>query len=176
MNAIQKLSFKHEGLMNSLLANPHWSYAEHAAALGYTQSWVSQIVNSDMFQKELHERAKEAGVTLGVSIQEKMRATYGLALEDVQNRIVNGKASEKLLTDTMKALGATREFAPSTHIGPSYNWNLSAQEIADLRERAAQLKQGKTTTKAEVTVEIQESISEGTETPVRDMLLDASLA
>jgi hydroxylamine reductase (hybrid-cluster protein) len=147
-DAIKKLSFAHEGLMNSMLANPQWTYADHAVALGYTQAWVSQIVNSDMFQAELHSRAREAGVTLAVSIQEKMRATFALTLEEAANRIQNGACSERFVTDTMKNLAQTAEFAPAAApVGPTYNLNVSAEYLEKVRLRAAEAKRGQTVAK-----------------------------
>lgn len=147
-DAIKKISFAHEGLMNSMLANPQWSYADHAAALGYTQAWVSQIVNSDMFQVELHSRAREAGVMLAISIQEKVRATFALTLEEAANRIQNGACSERFVTDTMKNLAATAEFAPAqAPQGPTYNLNVSAEYLEEVRQRAAMAKRGQTVVK-----------------------------
>lgn len=147
-DAIKKIGFGHEGLMNSMLAHPEWSSRDHAVALGYTPAWVSQVVNSDMFQAELHSRAREAGVILGVSIQEKMRATLQLTLEKASERIENGACSERFITDTMRNLAATAEFAPrQAPVGPTYNLTVTPEYLEEVRQRSAAAKRGQTAAK-----------------------------
>lgn len=53
---IQKLSVKHEAIMDYLLANPTTSLGDLAAYFGITQTWLSVIIHSPAFQDRLAEK------------------------------------------------------------------------------------------------------------------------
>ena len=53
MAEIARLNTTHEMLMNWLVCNPEKSLRECADHFGYTQSWLSQIIHSDIFQHAL---------------------------------------------------------------------------------------------------------------------------
>lgn len=145
---LQELSHRHEGLMNALLANPHMTIKELAAVVNYTPTYVSMLVNSDMFQAELKKRSKEVGLVLGVSVVEKERAAYSMVLEDTMQRIESGKATERFITDTLKSLApSTRPAVSPLHFAPQVNISVSAERIEALREKAAAVKQGSTSLK-----------------------------
>lgn len=71
---IKTLRNLHLSIMDFMLANPglpQWAVANH---FGKTQSWLSTIVNSDLFQLHYHERRK--------------------LIEDDQRRAINSKIFE----------------------------------------------------------------------------------
>jgi transcriptional regulator with XRE-family HTH domain len=47
---IQVLRNRHFAVMDCLMAHPDWTQKEVAEALGYSESWLSQMVNSSLFQ------------------------------------------------------------------------------------------------------------------------------
>lgn len=51
-----KLSHRHRAIMDFMLANPGMQLGTIADALGYTRSWVSQVIHNDLFRMELAQR------------------------------------------------------------------------------------------------------------------------
>jgi len=61
---IGQVSYKHDALIDIILANPFIQQNELARISGYTQGWLSQILSSDAFQVRLAERAGDQEVNL----------------------------------------------------------------------------------------------------------------
>jgi hypothetical protein len=53
---IQKLSYKHHRIMDYMIANPRLRMGEIAKELGFSLSWMSIVVNTDLFKEELLRR------------------------------------------------------------------------------------------------------------------------
>ncbi len=49
---IKKLNYRHEGVLRWLVENPHRKLQDCAAELGYSPSWLSNIINSQAFKAE----------------------------------------------------------------------------------------------------------------------------
>lgn len=56
---IDKVSPKHEAILTFLIANPEMSRNEIARHFGVSPSWLSVVINSDVFQARLRERQDE---------------------------------------------------------------------------------------------------------------------
>ena len=50
------ISYAHDQMIDLVLANPGISQGEIARILGYSEGWISQIFNSDVFQTRLASR------------------------------------------------------------------------------------------------------------------------
>jgi len=145
MYEIAKISYRHEAIIDWLLANPDRPLIACARELGYTQAWLSVIINSEMFQAAYHARATRYHAEVEASIRDRMLATASLSLEATAERISRGDASERLLTDTNKNVlqmlgyGASRE--PGNGGGGQHvhfhQTNVDAKTILEARERAA---------------------------------------
>jgi hypothetical protein len=74
-DAIRKISFTHDALIDMIIARPELSQGAIAAHFGYTQSWLSQIMSSDSFKKRLAER-RDALVDpiLRLEVEERFKA------------------------------------------------------------------------------------------------------
>lgn len=59
MKEIKKLNSKHLKMIEYAVANPLCTQGDIAAYVGTTQSWVSQVYNSPVFQEALKARLKE---------------------------------------------------------------------------------------------------------------------
>jgi hypothetical protein len=53
------LTYRHERIIDFMLANPQMRKGEIAAALGFTQAWFSTITSSDAFRAEYSRRRQE---------------------------------------------------------------------------------------------------------------------
>jgi hypothetical protein len=80
-NAIAKVSYTHDAVIDLVIANPGLSQGTLAAHFGYTQGWLSQVMGSDAFQARLALRRGEiVDPVLFATVEEKIR---GLALQSL---------------------------------------------------------------------------------------------
>ena len=107
--AIQRVSYTHDALIDMIIANPAISQGELAKAFGYTQGWLSRVMNSDAFQARLAARKTEVvDPQLVLSIDEKLRALASKSLDVVLDKLAvtqNPDTALKALEVTSKALG-----------------------------------------------------------------------
>ena len=108
-NAIARVKYSHDAMIDLLIANPAISQNELAANFGYTVPWVSRIMNSDAFQARLALR-KEALLdpVIVASIAEKFRALASKSLDVVLDKLSVTNSAElglKALEISAKALG-----------------------------------------------------------------------
>jgi hypothetical protein len=78
---LQDLSYRHDGVLNWLVLNPDKSQGDCARALGYTEAWLSQVINSNIFQMRLQmlqQENREHGV---FTVAEKLAGLADLAIE-----------------------------------------------------------------------------------------------
>ena len=70
---LAKLSHTHEMMINWLIMNTDRSLRECADHFGYTQSWVSSVIHSDLFQSALKQKQMDIAIRVAESIPEKLR-------------------------------------------------------------------------------------------------------
>lgn len=108
MYQLQKLNHRHEEILMWLMLNPNKPQGCCALELNYTQGWVSQIVNSDMFQLRLAELRSDDFQVSVLSIREKMNAAASLGLDRMIEKLEVEPDLERIrgVTDTaLKRLG-----------------------------------------------------------------------
>ena len=107
--AIQRVKYTHDALIDMIIANPAVSQGQLATAFGYTQGWLSRVMNSDAFQARLAARKMEVvDPQLVLSIDEKLRALASKSLDVVLDKLSvtqNSDTALKALEVTSKALG-----------------------------------------------------------------------
>lgn len=85
---IQAVSYTHDGLIDEILLNPAISQREMARLYGYTEAWMSIIVNSDAFQNRLAERKGEMiDPKIRASIQERLDAVAKRSMDRIMERL-----------------------------------------------------------------------------------------
>lgn len=92
MSAVQIASvrYQHDGMIDEILLNPAMSQGELAKRFGYSQTWISIVVNSDAFKERLAERKGELmDPIIRASIQEKADAAANRALDRLMERLDN---------------------------------------------------------------------------------------
>lgn len=145
MTDIKKISHRHEGVLNWLVSNPHKSQGDCAEALGYTETWLSILIHTDMFQARLLERCEEVGVVCTHTIKNKLIGIAALSLDRTRERLERlGKEepTERFLLDTTKNVLAAIGYAPANggvkeqkHL--HLHIPVSGEQIAAAREEAA---------------------------------------
>ena len=108
-NAIARVKYSHDAMIDLLIANPAISQNEIAATFGYTVPWVSRIMNSDAFQARLALRKEELlDPVIVASIEEKFRALASKSHDVVLDKLSVSNSAElglKALEISAKALG-----------------------------------------------------------------------
>lgn len=108
-NAIARVKYTHDALIDQIIANPAASQGQLAQMFGYTQAWLSRIMNSDAFQARLAVRkADVVDPTLILSIDEKLRALASKSLDVVMDKLAVTQSPDmalKALEISSKALG-----------------------------------------------------------------------
>lgn len=82
-----KLSHTHVAIMDYMLANPSISIAQIAAHFGYTQGWVSFLINSDIFRAAIAEKQDIIFHETVLPLHKKMENVAHLALDRLAQRI-----------------------------------------------------------------------------------------
>lgn len=90
---IQKLSNWHESLSDWLIANPGRKLSEAAAAFNVTPSWISSVLNSDLFKEYHKKRHDEHAERVSVETQDRLRAVTDLSLEAIAKRIEDSETA-----------------------------------------------------------------------------------
>lgn len=107
--AIQRVRYTHDALIDMIIANPAASQGQLATMFGYTQGWLSRVMNSDAFQDRLAVRkADVVDPTLVMSIDEKLKALASKSLDVVLDKLSTVPSADtamKALEITTKALG-----------------------------------------------------------------------
>jgi hypothetical protein len=90
--AIARVSYTHEDMINTIIAQPWISQKELAARYGYTQGWISQVINSDAFRERLAER-KDSVVdpVLRMSLEERIRGVTDVAVQMLAEKLSEAK-------------------------------------------------------------------------------------
>lgn len=108
-NAIATVKYSHDAMIDMIIANPAVKQGEIAKMFGYTEAWVSRIMNSDAFQGRLAERRKELiDPTIVATVDEKLRALASKSLDVVLDKlslIQDPNLAMKAVEITTKALG-----------------------------------------------------------------------
>lgn len=118
MAALARLSTTHEMLMNWLVLNPEKSLRECADHFGYSQSWLSQIIHSDIFQHALKEKQLAIGLRVADSIPARLRKAADIALDKLTDHLEKNEDPEFLLDATDKILHRMG-YAPASSRNPA---------------------------------------------------------
>lgn len=134
-NAIARVKYSHDAMIDLLIANPAISQNEIAANFGYTVPWVSRIMNSDAFQARLALRKEELlDPVIVASIEEKFRALASKSLDVVLDKLSVTNSAElglKALEISAKALGYG---ARQQNLNVQTNFVVALPEKADSAE------------------------------------------
>jgi hypothetical protein len=85
---VQRVRYTHEAIIERIIDNPSISQGELAAEFGYTQAWISIIVNSDAFKHQLKERKGEiVDPHLRASVEERLSGLANRSLDKLLDRL-----------------------------------------------------------------------------------------
>lgn len=88
MNAIAKVGYSHDAMIDLLIANPMITQRELANNFHYTEGWVSRIIRSDAFRERLASRKSEVSDPLVLqSVEQRFEALVARALEVLEGKM-----------------------------------------------------------------------------------------
>lgn len=107
--AIKRVSYSHDAFIDVLIAEPAISQGELAQRFGYTQTWVSRVMNSDAFLARLAARKSDiVDPAIAQTLDEKFRVLASISLDVVIEKLStvrNPDTALKALEISSKALG-----------------------------------------------------------------------
>jgi len=90
MPEIATVRYTHDGIIDEIIAFPAISQGELAARFGYSQSWMSIIINSDSFKERLAERKGElVDPKIRATVHDRLDALAKRSLDKLLERIDN---------------------------------------------------------------------------------------
>jgi hypothetical protein len=135
--AIQKIRYSHDAMIDQIISNPAVSQGELAKMFGYTEGWVSQIMQSDAFRERLAERKKEL-IDPGIiaSIEEKFRGVVSLSLDRLREKLEKEKSPsletlELGLNIGSRALGYGARQTPTVQVAVQTVVHVPAKATSD---------------------------------------------
>lgn len=143
---LKNISTTHEQILNWLLLNPHKSMRECADTFGYTQSWLSTLVRSDLFQAALAEKQKELSSRVASNVTNKLTGVVDVALDKLAEHVEKSENPDFLLAVADKGLhrlgfgpASYRNPNPSGMQGPlvQQNFMVSAADLVAARQMAS---------------------------------------
>lgn len=87
-NAIARVNYSHDAMIDLMITNPGIKQGELAKHFGYTQAWVSRVMNSDAFLARLAQRKADlVDPAIALSIDERLRAVAAKSLDVVLEKL-----------------------------------------------------------------------------------------
>lgn len=88
MPEIKTVRYSHDAIIDIILANPFASQGEIARESGYTQAWLSIIINSDAFKERMAERKAELrDPAIRASIEDRLDAVARRSLDKIMDKL-----------------------------------------------------------------------------------------
>ena len=107
MPEIGKVRYTHDAMIDVILANPAISQGDLAKEFGFTQAWMSIIVNSDAFKARLAERKAELlDPKIIASMEQRLEALANRSLDRLLERVESSVPLKPLELVAMAKLGA----------------------------------------------------------------------
>lgn len=108
-DAIARVRYSHDGMIDLIIQNPGISQGTLAGIFGYSQGWVSQVINSDAFRERLAERKEEVvDPVLKMSLEERIRGVVDRSMEVLMEKMENaptGNLAIRVFEHGTRALG-----------------------------------------------------------------------
>jgi hypothetical protein len=85
---LARVRYTHDAVIDEILINPAVSQGDLAKQFGFTQAWMSIVINSDAFQNRLAERKGELiDPKIRASIQERLDAVARRSMDRIMERL-----------------------------------------------------------------------------------------
>lgn len=107
--AIKRVRYTHDAMIDLILLQPDISQDEIALQFGFSTTWISQVMNSDAFQKRLADRKTElVDPVIVKELNDKISDLAHISLAIIKKKLVQTEDKGLALSSaelTLKALG-----------------------------------------------------------------------
>lgn len=142
---LQNLSHVHEAIMNWMIAHPNRNLRECARDFGYTQSWLSILIHSDIFQARLREKQDQVFSCIKEDVTTKLGALADIGVERLTAQVEASSDPKLIMEATKMALSSlgfgNKAAAPAqqaTNIQNNSYYVASPADLEAARERMRQ--------------------------------------
>ena len=88
MGKVAKLSYSHQDMIDTIIAQPGISQGELAARYGFTQGWICNVMASDAWKSAMAARREEIlDPQLRLTVDERFRALTTRSLERLMEKL-----------------------------------------------------------------------------------------
>jgi hypothetical protein len=136
-----RLSHVHESIMNWMLLNPDRPLRECADHFELTQSWLSSVIHSDLFQAALKQKQERVFLRLAESIPEKLQRAADIGIEKLTDALEKTEDPDFILDATDKLLHRMG-YAPQSSRNPGgaptnqqNNFFIQASDLLDAQKQ-----------------------------------------
>lgn len=84
---LKKVNWWHESIIEWMITNPESSLGECSRFFDVSQSWLSTIINSDVFRERLSQQRELHFANTSRTVQEKVSGLADLSIEVLEERI-----------------------------------------------------------------------------------------
>jgi hypothetical protein len=166
-NQIQSISHTHEQVMNWLIANPQKKLRECAEHFQYTQTWLSIMIHSDIFQAKLKEKQSDVFLAVMEDVPAKLRGLADVVVEQLGEQLTKNTDKDYTL-DAFDKIMHRAGYAPASAKNPfggqpqvqNNLYVVSADVLAQARASMAPQALEKNVESVAVEVEVEESPAE----------------
>jgi hypothetical protein len=121
-NAIERVSYTHDAMIDLMIANPAIRNAELATHFRFTQTWISRVVNSDAFLARLAARKEDIiDPSIVVSLEEKFKALADASLDIFMDKLHATNSADMALKGIEAASKALGYGARANQTAPTVN-------------------------------------------------------
>jgi len=145
-NKLKKVSNKHDAIADYLIANPEVSLKDVAAVFEVTPTWMSIVVNSDVFRAHMQRKVDGAFEEVIIPLRSKLLGVAHLAVEKLGDAVTKSQDPDYILAAADKTLHRLG-YAPSKGPDPAAPTVVNQQNnfytvdkdmLAEARERMMQ--------------------------------------
>lgn len=130
MPEIQKVSVRHDAIMDYMLSNPMMKLGEVARVFDVSQPWLSCIIHSDAFQIQLSEKKSGVFNATVLPLREKLNGVAHLAVEKLGDVLENASVvnDKQFIADTTDSILKNLGYSPKS-VPPSIAGNVQNQNV-----------------------------------------------
>lgn len=99
-----RISHRHEAIINWLITYPDRSLRDCSAYFGVSQSWLSVVIHSDIFQEKLRQRQEEVFSATVQNIRTKLEGVAHVALDRLGEMVDSSSDADFILDAADRAL------------------------------------------------------------------------
>lgn len=130
---IKELSHTHLSFMDWILENPEKGLKEMSAYYGYTMSWLSRVINSDIFQAKLAERRKDIELRICDDIPTRLRGLGQAVIEKMEEQLQNSQ-DPRFIRESFDSIMHRIGYAPSGKVALSATGPVQINQFVVSRE------------------------------------------